>query len=43
MLGYKKAGKDADGHFVYEIYEPEAEIVASMIVTFFIPIPPDSR
>ena len=27
MLGYRKAGKDQDGHDIYEIYEPEAEIV----------------
>ena len=27
MLGYRKVGKDEKGHGVYEIYEPEAEIV----------------
>ena len=27
MLGYKKAGKDADGHDIFEINEAEAEIV----------------
>ena len=27
MLGYKKAGKDADGHDIFEINEEEAEVV----------------